>query len=48
MTASLSVIKWKFSLSILIFESGNPTGRTADEKNTHFMLQNFKESSCWV
>lgn len=41
MTVSLSVIKWKVALSILIFQSGNPTGMTADEKNIHFLPPEF-------
>jgi hypothetical protein len=37
----LSVIKWKVSLSILIFKSSNSTGMIADDKNTHFMPLEF-------
>ena len=37
MTVSLSDIKWKVTPHILIFKSSNPTGMSANEKNTHFM-----------
>jgi hypothetical protein len=41
MPTSLSVIKWKVVLSILIFPCSNPAGMTADEKNTNFMPPEF-------